>query len=121
MLRIALIVLLFAACQNPTKNLLGDWKVEAAHYNANYRILDEGGDLKARLLFSKDGTSTYHWEKQAPRYRFLNLKQQTKNHYVDATSGATSTAVVAIEQIAKDTLAVFLTEDKKEFWTRINQ
>lgn len=121
MLRVVLIAFLVAACQSSTENLLGDWKVETSHYSATYRIAQEEASVKARLLFSKDGTSSYHWEKQEPRYRFLDLKQQTKGFYVDAASGATSSATVAIKQIAKDTLVVPLAKGKKEIWTRINQ
>lgn len=121
MLRVVLITFLFTACQSSTENLLGDWRVESRHYNATYRIAQEEAVITARLLYSKDGTSSYDWEKQEPRYRFLHLKQQTKDHYVDATSGATASEPLAIEQIAKDTLVVTLAAEKKEYWTRINQ
>lgn len=93
--------------------LLGEWQVDNGWYRAVYEIVEEEGTLKCRVRYYHDGTSTYVWDAQQPRYLFERLQQPDPDTtiWVDAVSGATARSggkQVEIALLPPDTLLVTL-------------
>ncbi|SIQ73677.1 hypothetical protein SAMN05421797_10318 [Maribacter ulvicola] len=120
-----LLTIMFSCSKNTTE-LVGTWQVKSKYYKATYAIMEENDSIKAKVLYYNDGTTIIRKKDKKEYYVFENLKP-SKNQYMDAVSGATTTNEnkpnIALQPIHKDTLKVttyIRNKPLNEIWIRIN-
>ncbi len=116
-----MIILLFS-CSGRKNQLLGTWNLASKFYRATYEIVEDGGKLKAKVLYYNDDTTVYRYDEQTPQYLFSDLKEK-ENRYIDAVSGATNTKTnhPNIKIISQDSLEVttyLMNKPIQEIWVR---
>lgn len=115
---------IIVGCNDKQDPVEGTWKVESRFYSATCEIQKEDGYFDGIVLSYDDGTTSYRFSENDPRYFFKNLKKKGE-YYVDGVSGATksgySSDQLKIELIATDTLKMISMVSNKpieELWIR---
>lgn len=125
--KIILVLTIFAGCNRVDNRIYGDWCVVDDYYTACYKIEQENGEIVGRVLHYNDGTSKYVYDSLNPKYAFKNIKY-AGDKFVDGVTGATSSkkanTTLSITITNQDTLKVssYLKKNHTdtEIWIRKN-
>lgn len=117
-------ILVLASCGSYVdERIFGEWQSISKFHHIDYQIIKEEGKIKAKILSYNDGTTTYEWSLENPKYAFQNLKQEG-DILVDAISGATSKELkknMSVEVLNIDTLNIITyinNHPVPELWVR---